>query len=200
MKNTTKTLLATIMSGYLLAAGGVIAGSDVEPTVVEIRADKEKLTTIRVESNGIEELIELTPEELADDAALETRLAILDKKTRKTVMQALQGTRHMVDGSMDLAKLVEMKKHGAHKVMVINGGEGHVAHEDLEVLVDFDSDDHQSHKLVRKHVIVDGTTTLTQGEHTVIKGHSDAIVRLIEKGEFSQEELDSIQAALDAKR
>lgn len=196
MKNTTKTLLATILSGYLLAAGSVIAGNDVEPTIVEIRANKEQLTTVKVETNGIKEIIELTPEELSDEDLLESRLSILDDKTRDTVMQALQGTRHIVDGSMDFSRFEEMAKHGQHKMVVINGGDGHVAHtvEDVDVLVDFASNDDKFHKVVRKHVIVDGM------ENTVLKGHTDAIVRLIEKGEFSPEELDSIQAALDAKR
>ena len=196
MKNTTKTLLAAMMSGYLLTAGSVIAGSDVQPTVVEIRADKEKLTTVKVESNGVEEIIELTPEELADDVILETRLSILDEKTRSTVLKALQGTRHMVDGSIDLTQFAEMKKHGHHKVMVINSGDSHLAHniEDLDTVVEFASNDDKFHKVVRQHVIVDGM------DNTILKGHSDAIVRLIERGEFSPEELDSIQAALDAKR
>ena len=37
------------------------------------------------------------------------------------------------------------------------------------------------------------------GEHAM-KGHAKVIEKLIENGSFSQEELDQIQSALDAKR
>lgn len=62
--------------------------------------------------------------------------------------------------------------HGMHeKVIVINDGEG-------EHVQAFHFD----------------------GGDTMLAGHTDAIVKLIERGEFSQEELDKIQAAVDAKR
>lgn len=204
MKNTTRALFAAILSGYLIVTSSVIAGSDAQATIVEIRSDKEDVTTVKVESNGIEQLIELSPEELADDALLESMLSGLDEKTRNTVMQALQGTRHMVDGSMDLSHFSKMGKGAQHKVVVINGGDGKVKHtsENVEVLLDFvsdqaASDEQKVHKMVRKHVIIDGTEG---SDTTVLRGHSDVIARMINKGEFSQEELDTIQAALDSKR
>ena len=204
MKNTTKALFAAILSGYLIVTSSVIAGSDAQATIVEIRSDKENVTTVKVDSNGIEEMIELTPEELADDALLESMLGGLDEKTRNTVMQALQGTRHMVDGSMDLSHFSEMGKGAKHKMVVINGGDGEVKHttDDVEVLLDFvsdqtSSDEEKVHKVVRKHVIIDGAVS---ADTKVLRGHSDVIARMINKGEFSQEELDTIQAALDSKR
>ena len=68
----------------------------------------------------------------------------------------------------------------------------------VEALVDFDSvaeeDNGEMQKIVRKHVIVKAD------DNSVLTGHSDAIIRLIEKGPFSSEELDAIQSALDDKR
>ena len=47
---------------------------------------------------------------------------------------------------------------------------------------------------MRKHFVIGGDP------HEALTGHTDAIAKLIERGEFSQEELDKIQAAVDAKR
>lgn len=155
MKNTTKALFAAILSGYQMAASSVIASSTSEATIVEIRAEKDDLTTVQVESNGVEEVIELT----------------------------------------GLAESCEHKK-----MIVINVGDGHVTHavDDVEALVDFDSvaveDDSEVQKIVRKHVIVKAD------DNSVLTGHNDAIIHLIEKGPFSPEELDTIQSALDSKR
>jgi IMP cyclohydrolase len=44
--------------------------------------------------------------------------------------------------------------------------------------------------MVRKHFI-HGV-----GEHAVLTGHTDAIAKLIERGEFSRDELDKVQAAM----
>jgi hypothetical protein len=196
MKITTKNTVVAILFGYMIASCNAIAVDNTKTTVVEISANQEELTTIKAETDGISEIIELTPEELVDDALLETKLSVLDDKTQQTVMQALQDTRHIVDGSVDFTQIKHLANHGQHKMIVINGGEGQVVKhiDDIDVVVDFDNENDNDHKVVHKQVIIDAS------EHTVIKGHTDAIVRLIEKGEFTKEELDTIQNTLDAKR
>ena len=194
MKKQTKTLLASMIAGYFALTGAVIADNDVSTTKIEIRAEKEELTTIKVNTDDVVETIELTPEELADDVLLEARLAGLDDKTRETVMQALAGTRHIVDGEMDLTHFAKLADGDNHKMFVINAGEGHVVHATEDMDFTFETASDLGTKVIRKHFV------FGDDEDGVLRGHSSAIVKMIEKGEFSQEELDEIQAALDSKR
>lgn len=196
MKLFSKTLLAGALSCYFAIAGSVIADNEVKHKFIQIHADNKEDVVIKIEKDDVLSKFVITHEELADEDLLDIKLAELDDETRETVMQALEGTRHMFDGSMDLGKMKLSGFDGDHKVMVINGGEGHVLFEDgfdgidLDVHVEGDGD----HKIIKKHVIV------ADGKHGVLKGHTNAIVKMIERGEFSQDELDQIQAALDQKR
>ena len=106
-------------------------------------------------------------------------------------MSALNGVKNIKTGDFDGEGLLhEVQK----KVVVMHKGEGGIAmmHSDGDMDFDFDVQTKDG-KVVKKHWV------MGHGAE-VLKGHTDAIVRLIERGEFSKEELDKIQAAIDAKR
>ena len=81
--------------------------------------------------------------------------------------------------------------------MVMHKGEGDAVHmmheEDIDMEFDVLTDDGQK-KVIKRHIVInsDGDSALT--------GHTDVIVKMIERGEFTQDELDKIQAAIDVKR
>ena len=193
MKIFTKHMLAGLVISSLALGGSVVAGDkdvDVRHKVIEIKAQTDEDVKIKVKGDSETQTVVLEVEDLNDDAMIEQKLAHLDDETRETVLNALQGIKHIgkadfthpfVSGDID------------KKVMVMHKGDSELAfvHGDADMDFEFTSDDGEH--LVRKHIIIGG-------EQQVLKGHTNAIVRLIEKGEFSQDELDKIQAAVDAKR
>jgi hypothetical protein len=99
-------------------------------------------------------------------------------------METLQGVRHIDTGEREV-----------QKVYVINKGEGQrVAFFGDDSDVEMEIVSGEKHKIIRKHVIHE------DGGEAIFKGHTSVIASLIERGEFSQDDLDKIQAALDAKR
>lgn len=199
MKTSLKTILATAISGYLALIGGVYAGDDlhqkvVEHKVIEIRADANKNVVINVD----DQTLTLTPQELEDEDLLAMRLSEFDERTRETIMQTIEGTRHLFsgEGHFDISKIKGAKDH---KMIMVKGGDSKIIKEifvddsEVDILVDGD----QKQKVVKKQVIFAGHGDL---DHTVLSGHTDVIVKMIERGEFSQDELDQIQMALDNKR
>ncbi|WP_026377472.1 hypothetical protein [Aestuariibacter salexigens] len=187
MQGLAKNLLAGAVFAALMGAGAVLADDDIQRKVIEIRSMKDQDVKVMVEHDGIEEVLTLTQDEVADPVLLESRLSGLDEETRETLMQALSGTRHMLSGDL------QFNGHNAKKVMVINKGDGEsvntMVHGDVDMEFEFVNGDHQ----IRKHIIVGD-------EDGVLTGHTDAIVKLIERGQFTQEELDKIQSAIDVKR
>ena len=194
MKTLTKNLLAGAVVGSLALAGAVIAAEEVQHRTIEINGLKDRDVTVRVDSNAGSETVIFTAAELMamDSKVLDTKLANLDEDTRKTVMTALQGIRMSGDDEahMELEKVFVMNKGDGQRVEFIgvDSSESSEGNVDIEVITD------GRHKMIRKHIIH------ADGEHGVLKGHTDGIAKLIERGEFNQQELDKIQAALDAKR
>lgn len=196
MNALTKNLLAGMAVGTLALAGAVTAeddsSADVKHKIIEIKADSASDVNIVLSTDGYDETITLTHDELQDEYLLEDRLAHLDADVRETVMKALGGVKTMKFSSTDgNAFFHDTEK----KVVVINKGEGGLAFANSNGDVDFDfevlTDD--GGKEVRKHIVIGDAMK-------VLKGHTDAIVRLIERGEFTQDELDKIQSAIDVKR
>ena len=193
MNLLAKNLLAGFTVASLAVVGAVTAEDDLTQKthkVIEIKAKKDQDVNIVVENDGVSETIVFSHEELQDPVIIEDKLIHLDDDTRETVRQAVNNLTRFVEGDLSHDDLVAGE---GHKVVVLNKGEGklmklHGGDIDVEVL-----HGGEGHKMVRKHVIVGG-------DGKVLKGHTDAIVGLIEKGEFSQDELDQIQAAIDAKR
>lgn len=195
MKVFKKTVIASLVLGCLSIAGLSVADED-DHKVIEVKAIKHKNVQVMVEDNGEQNVIVISDEEMADEYLLEEKLRELDDDTRETVLQAIEGTKHMfVKPGLGLS-LGDM----AHKkVFVVNGGEGEVVHSytsgDMAYEFDFASSEDQDGKTVlKRHIIIGGESD------KVLKGHTDAIVKLIERGEFTQDELDKIQLAIDVKR
>lgn len=197
MKTSTKTLLAAAISGYLALIGTVSATNVLPHKLIEVRSDSNKNVVINVDG----QTVTLTPEELENDDLLELRLSKFDDQTRETLMQTIEGTRHMFtgegmftrDGHFDLSKIKGAKEH---KMIMVNGGDGEIIKEmfiddeNVDVIVEGDED-----KVIHKQIIIG-----SHGEHATLTGHTDVIVKMIERGEFSQDDLNKIQMALDTKR
>lgn len=187
MHTLTKNLLAGAVVASLALTGAVIADEGVKHRTIDINVVKDQDVKVKVVSEMGTESLVFTPAELNDANLLEAKLANLDPDTKETVMKALQGIKMSDNDEAHLA---------ISKVFVLNKGEGERLEfyaddgDNIDIEVTSDGD----RKMIRKHVIH------SDGEHRVLKGHTDAIAKLIEKGEFSRDELDKIQAALDAKR
>ncbi|MFW8589697.1 hypothetical protein ACOI22_02730 [Glaciecola sp. 2405UD65-10] len=187
MRTLTKNLLASAVVVSLALTGVVIAEEGVKHRTIDINVVKDQDVKVKVASEMGTESLFFTPAELKDAELLESRLANLDPDTKETISKALKGINMSGEGGA---------QHTIEKVFVMNKGDGErlefYAEDEDNVKIEFSGDGNP--KMIRKH-IVDG-----DGEYRVLKGHSDAITKLIENGEFSRDELDKIQAALDAKR
>jgi hypothetical protein len=187
MNLLTKNLLASAVVGTLALTGAVTAEEEVKHKVIEIKAVKNHDVNVWVESDGSSETHVFSADQLVDSGLLEEKLSNLDEETRKTVMDALQGIHMSGDGEahVSLEKVFVMNNGDSQRVEFIGGEDANI---DIEVI------GKNGHKMVRKHFIH------ADGDNSILKGHTDAIAKLIERGEFSRDELDKIQAALDAKR
>ena len=188
MSMLTKNLLAGAIVGSLALTGAVFADEDIKHKIIEIKAVKGENVNIMVDTNGKSETVIISHDELADPNLLKDKLTNLDDETRETVLEALKE----LSGN-EPHDLMKMKHGGKHKVIVVNKGDGQLMKmsddNDIEIQIDGD----EGH-IMRKHIVIEDDS------YDIIKGHSDAIAKLIERGEFTQQELDRIQAALDAKR
>jgi len=194
MSALKKTLLAGLVASALAVAGGAIAGDSIKHKVIEVKALQGDQVKVLVHNDDAKEVIVLQDGEVTDDVIVQDKIAHLDEDTQQTILQALEGTRHLfVDGDMDLKNL-----GGMEKVIVLNEGFGELIKEFVsDVRISVDDEEHTDHdgKKVFKHKVI-----VADGSDSVLKGHTDAIVKLIERGEFDRDELDRIQVALDSKR
>ena len=195
MKVFKRTVIASLILGAMSVAGLSVA-SDEAHKLIEVKAIKHKNVQVMVEDNGEQNVILISDEEMNDEYLLEQKLSQLDDETRETVLQAIEGTRHMfVHSGLDMSE--DGTKH--KKVFVVNGGEGHVVHTDTSVDMAYEYDfetieDAEGKTVLKRQIVIGGDS------NKVLKGHTDAIVKLIERGEFTQDELDKIQLAIDVKR
>ncbi len=196
MKTLAKNLGISVVFGAAMLMAAVVANDevkDIKHRVIEIKADTDKDVKIVVNSEGVQETIVFQMDELQDEDVIASKLAHLDDDTKETVMTAVNGIKHFGSSDFDPASLA----HGEHKskVVIMHKGDGELMHieGDKDVEVDYEFVTNSDHQVMQKHVVIGG-------HHGSLKGHSSAIVSLIEKGEFSQEELDKIQAAIDKKR
>jgi len=182
------------MSLHLSAAidGHKDKPADVEHKTIEIKKINGQVTIIDVEADGEMHVIELTDEEIADKQVLKSKLSVLDETTRKEVMRALHNKPMHADKKM---KIIKKHKHDHNKMLQDSEHE-------VEVYVEKDENGN-THK--RKIMIVedyehDADGMKSKHKHKMkMKGNYKTIIKLIEKGDFSQSELEEIKAALDAK-
>lgn len=192
MNLLVKNLIAGMVVGSLTLAGAVIAQGNEKALhkFVEVKAKKDENVVIKVDNDGNTESVIFTADELSNDDLIDAKLAHLDEDTKETVLQALNSVKQVVSEGFDVDDLASGMER---KVVVMHKGDGALVNVTGDVDYDFDVVHEDGHKSIRKHIIIGDETK-------VLKGHTDAIVKLIERGEFSYEELDKIQVALDAKR
>lgn len=181
MNQFKTTLLAT---GLALAVV-FTADAKINHKIINVNVDSGDEVSIRLNQDGEHSVFAFTRDELNDQALVDSKLAGLDDKTRETVLKVL----HNLDE--DSGRLFT-----SDQVKVLNGGEGQAvsfystsSQGYQQVLIDDEEGDGKAHNRV-----------MIFGNNKTIKGHGNAIIKLIERGEFDSEMLEKIQAALDAKR
>lgn len=189
-----KNLLAGLVVGALALAGSVAArdkGDGTTHRVIEVQALKGQDITISVDTDGTTVTKLLNIDQLNDKVYVDAELADLDDSARMLIREALEDVIPILPKGTDLTHV----DHTKRKVIVLNSGDGERVHVTGHGEMDFEFNVVQEGvdgMIERQFVIGD--------EQTVLRGHTPAIVKMIERGGFSQEELDQIQAAVDAKR
>lgn len=158
----------------------------VKHKVIELKRNADVLSAlskIQIEENGEVKIIELTSGELDDAAMLESKLADLDGDTRAIVMEALNNNKNRFPEGRAFLGVQRPSGLSIDKLKIKRGDVNAI-----NIETDIDGN---------REVIV-----INRGEATfkgVLKGHHQAIINLIEKGEFTRDELNEIRKALDAK-
>jgi hypothetical protein len=176
------TLIAALGAACLGMSSMVLA-SDIEVQdkpkvemkhkVIQLIAKTNQPTILEIEENGEVQIIELESSALQDITLLEERLGNLDSETRKTILEVVQQENNRVKGAITMVKRENGEDAGRQELIL----------EQLEGVTEI--------------VIMDsGETAKFKG---VLKGHHSTVIKLIEKGEFTRDELNEIQKALDAK-
>ena len=174
-----------------LAAMGAIASIS---TLAAVTEDKVWLHEVNLEhgksgahiiidNKGVRIEKSFSLEQLQDDEALHELLADLDDDKRSKIIETLKNIDHQ-------GKMLTVAKGddvSVEKVIVLN------SIKDVELIADSDV------KVIKKVLGGDKKHKIIQ-LHSKEGGSEKAIVHLLKKGQFTQEQLDSIQQALDAKR
>ena len=184
MNMLTKNLLSGAIVASFALTGAVIAEEEVTHKAIEIKVIKDHDVSVWVDEDGDTQTLVFSPSEILDTEVLVTRLESLDPQTRETVIDALQGVQHVDTVDREVQKVYVMNK-GAGQRVEFFGDDSDI---EMEVVAD------EKHTIVQRHIIH------VEGAEGILKGHTSVIASLIERGEFSQDDLDKIQAAIDAKR
>lgn len=200
MKSLTRSMLCAITGAYLVITGSVIAGADKDVQVIKVLRDKDNVTVHM--ADGLR--TDIPKEALSDKDALLSYLGDLDEKTQELIVNLLSGMgdkegHHQM---MDLAGLLDSTQVEHRKVIVV--GKEHIEHEAAYMA------DHQIHMDADVHVSPDVLVTKLKDGHHIAKhifvdiddamAHQKTIISLLQKGDYTQEQLDDIQQALDSKR
>lgn len=195
-----KSILATLFAGLFTL--GAVAGDDSRMMKIEMKAESGSPTVINIDNGEGAQVFEFTKEELQDKQLVEDRLMHLDDDTRDAVLGALNGI-HMDGDNMVFIK--EDIDVGDHNKMVVIKKSGDVG---IDVDHDFIVDGNGSHSIHKLREII----SKKMGDKIVIKmddgmklhhkgGHAAHMIeKLLNSSDLTQEQLDQIQQALDAKR
>ena len=194
MNMLSKNLIGGAVLGALALSSAVSSvamaddHADIKHKVIQIKAIKDHETNITVNTDAVSDSFFFSQEELEDDNLIYDKIAHLDDETRETILNALDNIKRTGDSTIEvLGDNVTVLNKGKGQRFVFLGTDNSVRDIELDVVHDGE------HKTIKKHVIIGGAEGM-------LKGHADAIVTMIERGEFDQDELDEIQAAVDAKR
>lgn len=195
-KKFNKTALG-IMFSVLGAAASMSALASIEDTNqhvdeehrVEIIKGDDHEVQVYVNVDGAGTDLTLSTEILNDESQLLEYLQQLPESSRTDVFNSLTQLKDkgvVIDfDSDDQTEVKWVSDSGEENVFVIELDEAHVQGD-------------KTHKII-KHIIKGGDNNMMKFKHA--KGLSaDMVTRLISKGDFSQDELNTIQQALDAKR
>lgn len=190
MKTINKTTLALAFSvlGAVSSMSAIAMSTESSKEHrIELIADGNKDIQVFINAQGDISEFELSPDTLKDPVALESALTNVPVEIRDKLVEQLQ--------RIDI---------GANVIHIEN------SHEDISTWTDgeseqifvFNIDDASNSNIAKKLV----KKIKHDGEHKVINIErsgqvgADLIMKLLEKGTFTVDDLDSIQQALDAKR
>lgn len=183
----------SVLTTSTFAAYAPMGGEEVivKEFKIEVDADTDKGAHIMVDSNGNHSVVELPKDALNDPEQIDAALADLPEETREKVKKALSGI-HM-DGEgfsfqveEDVKKQWVSKSDNEHVIIVDIENEGDINGEVVKKIIK--KIGHGEH----------GDKKVFEFKHGKISAES--IVHLLKKGEFSSDDLNKIQQALDEKR
>ncbi|MBT1452177.1 hypothetical protein KJ365_14920 [Glaciecola sp. XM2] len=169
------TTAALLMSTQAL---GQETSEKVKHKVIEIKAKSSLPTIIQIDDNGERKVIELDSSEIEDLALLESKLTGLDSETQALVLSLMS----------------ERDKKGKGRFFFPNSDGA--SSQETTMRLNKMLEGSELRKDVEVFVLNDGEGIEFKG---ALKGHHQSIVKLIEHGEFTREQLNEIRAALDAK-
>lgn len=159
----------------------------VQHKVIEIKRSSSQPTLVEIDNDGEVQIIELLPEDIESITVLNDKLVDLDDHTKELVLNIVNGQK-FVDGDVSvdtkfIAETIEgLDLDGLEKELIFhinkNGNSQH-----------FSTD--------KKVMVINGGDGMSF--NGILKGHHKGIIKLLEKGEFTRDELAEIQKALDAK-
>nr|WP_136250959.1 hypothetical protein [Ningiella ruwaisensis] len=156
-----------------------------EPEIQMIKIKSNDQETVELEVvNNFEDakIYKIDKLDLENEAHLQAVLFDLDESTRKNVIDALKELGKNKDRlNRNVGEMEEIKK-----MMVLRTGEI----EGLEAILDETSNTH----------IITALKNVENLKPMIAKSKADALISLLEGGEFTPEQLDRIQSALDSKR
>lgn len=198
MKTYKKTMLATaIASLFLLSNYAASTPAEEEKVATKIVSlnldlDSEKGAHIVVGEDSDTKVVELSKEALDDPAEIEAALADLPEDIREKVKNALAG----IDLNSQAFAFKIDGKHDSHWLEGIDKKGVFVIDVDEEFITDSDE-----HRTIIKKVIKDigENDTIFEFSHNG-QLSTDVLLRMIKAGKFSQDDLDTLQKALDEKR
>jgi len=173
--------VGTSLNSPYLSAQETVDNTIVKHKVIQLKRNADATSKIEIEDNGKVQIIELKASDLEDEVLLESKLANLDDDTRTMVLEALGSS----------------KKRFTNGFAVIDTQGSQDMSFNVRSLEDIDIEI-EDVKMggTREMIVVNRGDAVFKG---VLKGHHNAIINLIEKGEFTRDELNEIRKALDAK-
>lgn len=191
MKIMNKTALAVSLSliGAIssMSAIAMSKGELRKEQKIEISVDDSKDVQVFVSHDGDITELEVPKSLLTDKAYLDNALAALPGELREKVVSQLTGI-HM-DGHVVQLKSGEVNTwvdSGSDKVIILKS-------------IDEENGKSIAKRIVQKFSSGDGKHKIFEFKHGN-KVSADSVTRLLKNGDFTPDELDKIQQALDAKR
>lgn len=188
-----KTVLAMLLSviGATASMSAIANMSEDKVKVHKLKINKalDNNVNVYVNNNGETNEFIFSTDDLSSRENVEKLLASLPVEIREHITGALVNNEG-VDGLVKLHKVLPNTKvfnwttsDNDDKVLVLKGDES----------IEINSDD--DHHMMKFH-FVSGNQDIEESG----KLHADIITKLIQHGEFTQDDLDKLQQAIDAKR